>query len=129
MSSDTWFTGVVTSPPNDLVAVPSNEGLLKIISSGASGSSKPYGFTHLSGAQHNLTCVSSRALTVPSGAIYAIVQAKVADISYTTDGTIPTSSVGMTLSVGSSMSLSGADIIAAFKAISATGILDVEYFS
>jgi succinate dehydrogenase/fumarate reductase flavoprotein subunit len=88
-----------------------------------------YPFTPLSPGQHNLALVSSTGLTAPTGATYAIVQAAGATVKYTTDGaTTPTATVGMTLGVGSSIALSGAQVIANFRAISATGTLDVEFF-
>ena len=88
-----------------------------------------YPFTPLSPGQHNLACTSATGLTVPAGAIYAVIQAAGATVKYTTDGTTtPTSSVGMTLAAGATLTLSGAAAIANFKAISASGTLDIEYF-
>jgi hypothetical protein len=90
----------------------------------------PYAFTPLSPGQHNVAITSSTGtgLSPPTGATYAVIQAKVATVSYTLDGTtVPTSAKGSTLAVGSSLALSGAAEIAAFLAISATGTLDVEY--
>jgi hypothetical protein len=48
--------------------------------------------------------------------------------AYTTDGTTPTSAIGMSLAIGATVLLAGGQM-ATFKAISATGTLDVEYFS
>ena len=42
--------------------------------------------------------------------------------------TTPTVSIGMTLANGSCVTLSGATVIANFRAISATGTIDVEFF-
>jgi len=89
----------------------------------------PYSYTPLSPGQHNLAPISSTALTVPTGARYATVCASSATVKYTTDGTTtPTASVGQPLAAGSCVSLSGATVLTNFRAISATGILDVEYF-
>lgn len=89
----------------------------------------PFGFTPLSPGQHNLTISSATALTVPNGARYATVCARTAAANYTTDGTTaPTSSVGMALAAGSCVALSGPAVLAAFRAISATGTLDAEFF-
>lgn len=89
----------------------------------------PYNYTPLSPGQHNIALTSATALTIPAGATYAIVQAKTATVEYTTDGTTtPTSSIGMALPAGASVALSGPLVLAAFKAISATGTLDVEYY-
>lgn len=89
----------------------------------------PYAYTPLSPGQHNLAIVSATALTIPTGSTYATVCAATANAKYTTDGTTtPTSSVGMTLANGACVTLSGATVLANFKAISSTGTLDVEYF-
>ena len=90
----------------------------------------PYPYIPKSPGQHNLAITSSTGLTVPAGATYATVQASGGTVKYTTDGTTtPTSSVGMTLSAGNSLALSGALVLANFRAISASGTLDVEYFA
>jgi len=89
----------------------------------------PYSYTPLSPGQHNLAPTSSTALSVPTGARYATVCASSATVKYTTDGTTtPTGSVGQPLAAGSCVSLSGATVLANFRAISTTGTLDVEYF-
>ncbi len=89
----------------------------------------PYTYTPLVPGQHNIAPTSSMALTLPTGARYATVCASSATVKYTTDGaTTPTSSVGQPLAAGSCVSLSGATVLANFRAISATGTLDVEYF-
>ena len=89
----------------------------------------PYAYTPLTPGQHNLAIVASTALTVPTGSTYATVCASTANVKYTTDGTTtPTSTIGMTLSTGACVTLSGATVIANFRAISATGTLDVEFF-
>lgn len=104
-----WSNGKAVSPTNMLLAAPCS-------------------CAPLTPGQHNLAITSSTALTPPTGATYAVVQAKVATVSYTLDGTTaPTSSVGDTLAVGASLPLYGPAMIAAFRAISATGTLDVEY--
>ena len=89
----------------------------------------PYAYTPLTPGQHNLAIVTSTALTVPTGSTYATVCEATANAKYTTDGTTtPTSTIGMTLTTGACVTLSGAIVVANFKAISATGTLDVEYF-
>lgn len=89
----------------------------------------PYTYIPMPPGQHNLSPVSSTALTVPSGAIYATVCASGGVVKYTTDGTtIPTSSVGQPLAAGACVGLSGGAVLSNFRAISATGTLDVEYF-
>jgi hypothetical protein len=89
----------------------------------------PYAYIPLSPGQHTLAITSSTALTVPAGARFANVCATTAAVRYTTDGTTtPTSTVGQPLAAAACVSLSGAQMIANFRALSATGTLDVEYF-
>jgi hypothetical protein len=89
----------------------------------------PTPYAPLSPGQHNLSVTSATALTVPTGARYATVCASGAAVKYTTDGTTtPTSSVGMPLAAGACLALSGPQTLANFRAISASGTLDVEYF-
>lgn len=88
----------------------------------------PCACTPLSPGQYNLAITTSTALTPPSGATYAVVVAEVANIRYTIDGTTtPTASVGKLLTPGASISLWSAAEIAAFRAISATGTIGVDY--
>jgi hypothetical protein len=89
----------------------------------------PYTFTPLSPGQHNLAPTSAMALSVPVGAIYATICASGAVVKYTTDGTTtPTSIIGQPLTAGACVGLSGATVLANFRAISPAGTLDVEYF-
>ncbi|RBP03792.1 hypothetical protein DFR50_14240 [Roseiarcus fermentans] len=93
------------------------------------GTVGPYGYTPFSGAgQHGLAPTSAKALTVPSGAAYATICARTAEVEYTTDGSTPSASAGMPLAAGACVALSGPLVVAAFRAFSATGTLDVEYF-
>ncbi|WP_439392310.1 hypothetical protein ACRQ5Q_22195 [Bradyrhizobium sp. PMVTL-01] len=87
--------------------------------------------TPLSPMQAGLGVASSTALTVPTGAIYAVVCAEGQAIRYTTDGTTtPTAAIGMPLQVNQCVSLLGATTIANFRAIqqSATATIDVSYY-
>ena len=79
------------------------------------------------GAQFGLVITSSTALTVPTYASYARICARTAAVDFTTDGTTPTSTVGTVLASGGCLGLPGT-LLSAFRAISATGTLDVEYF-
>lgn len=97
----------------------------------ADGTPVLFSYKPLTPGQHNLAIATAggTGLTIPTGATYAVVQAATAQVKYTTDGTTaPTSAIGMTLAVGSTLALAGATILANFKAISATGTLDIEYF-
>jgi len=89
----------------------------------------PYGYTPLSPGQHNLAPTSATGLTIPTGARFATVCASTTAVRYTTDGaTAPTATVGQPLAAGACVSLSGPLVLANFRAFSATGTLDVEYF-
>jgi hypothetical protein len=89
----------------------------------------PFPYIPLSPGQHNLAPTSAAGLTIPTGARYATICASTATVRYTTDGTtLPTSSVGMPLSGGACMNLSGAIVLANFRAFATSGTLDVEYF-
>jgi hypothetical protein len=90
---------------------------------------EPYEFTPLSPGQHNLALTSKTALTLPNGASYAVVCASVSTVKYTTDGTTAlTAAIGQPLMPGSCVSLSGSLVLKNFRAFSATGTIDVEYF-
>ena len=82
-------------------------------------------------AQHNLalTNVAGQALTVPGIAVYGNVQAKTATVSYTTDGTVPSATVGIVIPVAATPLTFPASVLAVALFYSATGTLDVEYFS
>ena len=89
----------------------------------------PYGYTPLAPGQHNVGLTAATALTAPGGARYATICATNAAVKYTTDGaTTPSALVGQPLAAGACMSLSGPAVLANFRAFSATGILDIEYF-
>ena len=89
----------------------------------------PFPFTPLAPGQHNLAPTGATGLAVPAGARYATVCGSTATIRFTTDGTTPpTNTVGMPLAAGACVTLSGSAVLANFKAISASGTLDVEYF-
>ena len=89
----------------------------------------PSGYISVSPGQYILSLTPAKVLTIPTGATYAVVQAAVSSITYTTDGiTTPTSTVGIILAAGASLPLSGANVLANFKAYSASGTISVEYF-
>jgi len=86
-----------------------------------------------SSAQYGLTIATATVLTVPGSATYASACARGGAANYTTDGTIPTNSVGMSIPQSTCVPLYGASVMSAFKAIqqSATSpatTLDVSYY-
>jgi hypothetical protein len=90
---------------------------------------EPYSYTPIAPAQYALPIVAATSLTVPAGALFATVQAQGATIYYTTSGATPSSVSGaLELAAGSAVFLSGAGVLAQFKAISAAGTISVEYF-
>lgn len=88
----------------------------------------PFPYTPLPSGQYGLAVTSSTALTIPTYATYAVVCAETATVRYTTSGTTPTSVVGIPLASGTCVGIAGPKVLSAFRAISATGTLDIEYF-
>ena len=97
----------------------------------------PYPLTPVSPGQHNVAPTSATGLSIPyntytagmSFATIAYVCASTATVHYTTDGsTTPTGTIGMPLASGSCQWLYGNAVLSNFKAFSATGTLDIEYF-
>ena len=91
----------------------------------------PYPFTPLTPGQYTpVTDAASTALTVPSGATYAVVCAEGTNHRYSYDGTTtPTAAIGALLLQNQCMSLSGATVLANFRIISvaANGAFTVSY--
>lgn len=73
-----------------------------------------------------LTPVVSTPLAVPVGAVYALLQARIGDISYRDDGVAPTTSVGMRIVLDNSLFYTGS--LASLLFITAVGTLDVLYY-
>jgi hypothetical protein len=93
--------------------------------------SGPYAFTPLTPGQYTpVSDSASTALTVPTGATYAVVCAEVANHRYTWDGTTtPTASVGTQLLQNQCIPFSGALVLAAVRIITQTagGTFTVSY--
>jgi hypothetical protein len=78
--------------------------------------------------QLGVTLASAAQLTVPPGAIQAIVQADGNDVRFTLDGTAPTTSAGFLIKNGTSLTLSAADAAAAkFIQVAATAVVNAIY--
>lgn len=111
-------------------------GLIMVVADVANGQAVlvapgPYPYTPLTPMQTAVSITSSTALTIPSGATYAVVCVEGNNARYSTDGTTtPTATVGMVLLQNQCVSLSGATTLARFLAIqvAATATLDVSYF-
>lgn len=69
------------------------------------------------------------ALTVPSGARVAMVQAETQDVRWRDDGTAPTTTVGMLVTAGDPAVLMVGDLAAVeFIETSASAVLNVTYY-
>lgn len=80
------------------------------------------------GYQQITSLSAAAAMTVPSGATVALIQAETKDIRWRDDGTNPTSSVGMILPAGTSVFFTGS--LSAFRAIetAASAKLNISYY-
>jgi hypothetical protein len=92
---------------------------------------QPWSYTPLTPGQHNLGVTTSTSLTIPTGALFAMMTVSGNSIRYTTDGTTtPTSTIGMPMQVNQSIMFSGATVLSNLRIIqqAATATIDVEYF-
>ena len=80
------------------------------------------------GYQQITNLSTSTALTVPSGAKTAVIQAKVADVRWRDDGTAPTASVGMTLPANGERVFNASLSAVRFIQVTAGAIIDVSYY-
>lgn len=80
------------------------------------------------GYQQVTSISSATALTVPTGAVIALIQPETQSIRWRDDGTNPTTSVGMVLAAGETLAYTGN--LAAFKLIevTATAKVNVSYY-
>lgn len=76
------------------------------------------------------TLAAATALTIPSNATFALLQAENGDLRWRDDGTAPTGSVGMILYSGTTIELAGdLSTIKFIELTSQSGILNVSYYS
>jgi hypothetical protein len=81
------------------------------------------------GYQQITSLVSAQPLTVPGGAIAALIMCEIASVRYRDDGVNPTAGVGMIISPGSAPLLYAGNLSAiAFIQISAGAVLDILYY-
>lgn len=91
---------------------------------------QPYNYTPLTPMQAGLAVTTSTALTIPIGALQAVVSVEGNSVRYTYDGTTaPTASVGHLLTSGQFIQFSGATTLANLRFIqtAATATLTVSY--
>ena len=83
---------------------------------------RPLGFQQITGLS------SATGLTVPSGALIALIQAESQDVRWRDDGTNPTQTVGMTLGTGLSLPYTGDLSLIKFIETTASAKLNVSYY-
>ena len=94
---------------------------VSIIGPGSNGAS--IGFQSITGLS------SAQSLTVPTGAVYAVVSPSTQAVRWRSDGTAPTATVGMPLAVNADYTFSGADLAAVkFIEQTASASLNVTYY-
>ena len=86
----------------------------------------PLGYQQISAA----TLATATPLTIPAGAVIALVIPEAAGVRWRDDGTAPTAAIGMIQSSGQPMTFSGAAELAALQFILQSGspILDISYY-
>lgn len=88
----------------------------------ALGSVAPLGYQQLT------SLASAAALTVPTGARWALLQAEDADVRWRDDGSSPTASVGMLLKNGASLVYDGSLSALRLIQVSASAKVNVAYY-
>ena len=86
------------------------------------GKSDPLGYQQIT------VLTASTALTVPSGAVWALIQPEAQAVRWRDDGTAPTAAVGMPLAVGTTLQYSGDLSAIRFIEQVAGGKLNVTYY-
>jgi hypothetical protein len=126
----------ITSSGTATLTVSKGNGTTALTGNGSGGSAtpgagaQPYNYTPLTPDQHNLSIATSTPLTIPSGALQAVICAAGANVNYTYDGTTtPTATVGLPLLQNQCVQLSGSVVLSNFRAIqqAATATLNVGY--
>lgn len=95
---------------------PSNPSFVK------SAAAVPLGFQQIVGA------AASTALTVPSGATYAIIQPVSQAISWRDDGVVPTATIGMTVPAGGELLYDGTLATFRYIQVAATVTVNISYY-
>lgn len=76
-----------------------------------------------------ITSLSAAAtLTVPDGAILALIQPETQNVRWRDDGTSPTASVGINLFVGDTLSYTGNMLAIKFIEVAASAKLNITYY-
>jgi hypothetical protein len=80
------------------------------------------------GYQQITSLSSSTALTIPTGATYAIICAETQAVRFRDDGSAPTSSIGMPLAVGACLTYDGNLSLLRFIQQTSSATLDALYY-
>lgn len=103
-------------------------GNLRVLSSGGGGGgSAPYAATAL-GYQQLTSLTTTTALTVPSGATFAVISVEGQGVRYRDDGVAPTATVGQPIAAQTSIQYSGTLSALQFIQQAASATVDVLYY-
>jgi len=80
------------------------------------------------GYQQITSLSAAQTLTVPAGAIYAIVMPEGQDVRWRDDGTAPTATVGYPLAVGNELELTSQLAVIQFVQTTASAKLNISYY-
>ncbi len=116
----------------DRVIKPNADGSINVVD-GGSPTAPSYvldGIYTEKGYQQITNLAASTALTVPSGAIYALVICTGQNVRWRADGTDPTASIGMPLNVGQALWFDASSIsVVEFIEQAASAVLNINYYS
>jgi hypothetical protein len=83
---------------------------------------RPLGYQRINGL------VASTALTVPAGAVCALITTETQACRWRDDGTAPTASIGYPLAVGAELEYTGQLDMIRFIEAAATAVLHISYY-
>ncbi len=81
------------------------------------------------GYQQITSLASSQTLTVPSGAVIALIRANTQAVRWRDDGTPPTASIGVPLPAGETLQYEGDLAAIRFIEQTASAALDISYYA
>ena len=127
MANERTYAGGTLPAHVSVVQTPSGDFVPQQAATTGSPTTAPAALT-AKGYQQITSLSSAAALTVPTGATVALIQAESQSIRWRDDGTNPTTTVGMVLAAGESVFFTGS--LSAFKAIeiTASAKLSISYY-
>lgn len=87
-----------------------------------------YSYDKALGYQQITDVSSAVGLTIPAGTTRALIQAQTQPVRWRDDGTNPSATVGMTLSVGSTLDYTGSLPAIKFIEVAASAVLNIAYY-